>query len=754
MSNYQMINSDEIKSVTRMNAKGKIIFTFPYIESIGTDISYQDHVRLSMKTHKIVVSDVFNTVQGFRTVAVHAPVFKNGHYDGTLAFLLSFDKIAQKYIENIRVKESGYGWVVSENGIEISSPFLGHIGKNVYETYKDFPEIISLINETHKGEEGVTAYHYHSGRDTSGENVIMHAVYKRVSFNNTFWSIVIATPEDEITATLSGFRTNLLFVIIALLLLFMIFMYLIVRFQVIVEEQRKRESVLTDLRESESRYRYLFEQNPVPMLIYELDGLSILAVNDAFVAHYGYSNEEALTMLLTDLYPKHEREKISDFTKTLKGHAYAGEWHHLKKDGTQIIIEAHSHRFSYECRASRVAVINDLTERKRIEESLKENFLKFKTLFEINPDAIFITDANTLEIYDCNQVACVMNGYSHEELIGRSINILHLEQTTKIVDDAEGRHQFIEYLQHHNSVTQESIHRRKDGTLFPIETSMCLLTLDGRQFVMGIDRDITERKRAEDELKKYHEHLEEMVYDRTAELKIAKERAESADRLKSAFLATMSHELRTPLNSIIGFTGILMKGIAGPLNDEQQKQLGMAKGSAHHLLDLINDVLDISKIEAGQLVVSFNTFDYGKTLKNIVVTVQPLAEKKEIKIQLGISNDVIEINSDERRIGQVLLNLINNAIKFTDHGTVKIDCQVIDGNVITKVIDTGIGIKNEDMSKLFKPFSQIDTGLTRNHDGTGLGLSISQKLIEKLNGTITVESEAGIGSIFTVTVPL
>jgi signal transduction histidine kinase len=245
--------------------------------------------------------------------------------------------------------------------------------------------------------------------------------------------------------------------------------------------------------------------------------------------------------------------------------------------------------------------------------------------------------------------------------------------------------------------------------------------------LIGSVHDITEIRYAQEEIRKLNTDLEQRVVERTAELEVAKERAESADRLKSAFLATMSHELRTPLNSIIGFTGILMKGIAGPLNDEQLKQLGMAKGSAQHLLALINDVLDISKIEAGELVVSLRKFDFCKVLQDVASSVQPLVNKKNLTLQLNISENIKELYSDERRVGQIFLNLLNNAIKFTDKGHVTIDCEVTDNCIITRVSDTGIGIKKEDMKKLFKPFSQIDTGLTRNHEGTGLGLSICQK---------------------------
>lgn len=263
------------------------------------------------------------------------------------------------------------------------------------------------------------------------------------------------------------------------------------------------------------------------------------------------------------------------------------------------------------------------------------------------------------------------------------------------------------------------------------------------------------------DLRNLNEELEKRVSLRTQdlekankELEIEKERAESADRLKSAFLATMSHELRTPLNSIIGFTGILLKGIAGPLNDEQIKQLSMAKGSGQHLLALINDVLDISKIEAGQLVVSFSPFDFSKSLNKVISIVQPLADKKGLELKSDISPVMPDIISDQRRIEQIFLNLVNNSIKFTDRGFVEVKSILENNSVVTKITDTGIGIAEEDMDKLFRPFSQVDTGLTRNHEGTGLGLSICKRLLDKLGGSISVESKVNYGSVFTVSLPL
>lgn len=255
------------------------------------------------------------------------------------------------------------------------------------------------------------------------------------------------------------------------------------------------------------------------------------------------------------------------------------------------------------------------------------------------------------------------------------------------------------------------------------------------------------------ELQLANADMENRIIERTKELASAMQAAQQADMLKSAFLATMSHELRTPLNSIIGFTGILLQELPGNLNDEQKKQLHLVQNSSRHLLSLINDVLDISKIEAGQLDLQYSIFDLKKSIEKVLLLVKTQAEKKGLEVNTCYQHDYLEIECDQRRLEQVILNLLSNAVKFTETGSITITTMEQNECYIISIQDTGIGIPLSELDRLFKPFHQIDSGLTRKYEGTGLGLSICYQLLNLLGGRIVVKSEPGKGSTFRAIVP-
>jgi PAS domain S-box-containing protein len=308
---------------------------------------------------------------------------------------------------------------------------------------------------------------------------------------------------------------------------------------------------------------------------------------------------------------------------------------------------------------------------------------------------------------------------------------------------------------------------RSDLTGTPFDMEYRMLARDGRvvwfqdQTVLvrdhngqplywqGLKIDITKRKQAEDEIRKLNAELERRVEERTKELG-------RALRAKDEFLANMSHELRTPLNAILGLSESLIELAAGPLNEKQHKYVGMISESGNHLLSLINDILDLAKIEAGQIVLNINEVDLKQVCQASLRMINELAHKKNQQVTLEIDDAMGPVWADERRLKQVLVNLLSNAVKFTpENGKLGLEVQADEEEkrIMITVWDNGIGISESDLTRLFQPFVQLDSGLAREVTGTGLGLTLVAQMVRLHGGSVAVESEPGKGSRFTVILP-
>jgi signal transduction histidine kinase len=267
-------------------------------------------------------------------------------------------------------------------------------------------------------------------------------------------------------------------------------------------------------------------------------------------------------------------------------------------------------------------------------------------------------------------------------------------------------------------------------------------------------RVLTELTESRQQLSDLNTHLEQLVAERTAELLVAKDKAESSDRLKSAFLATMSHELRTPLNGIIGFSELLIDGKAGPMNPRQTEYVNDVLLSGLHLLRLINNILDISKIEAGKMEFYPEPFRVEAALQEVCSIVAPMAQAKQIEVRQAVDSACGEVSLDLPKFKQVLYNLLSNAIKFSrEQGRVEVVVGGTSQRLRMQVRDYGIGISPPDLNRLFVEFQQLDNTLSRKHEGTGLGLVLVKKIVQLQGGSISVESKVDEGTTFYVELP-
>jgi PAS domain S-box-containing protein len=494
----------------------------------------------------------------------------------------------------------------------------------------------------------------------------------------------------------------------------------------------QRKNAEKAIHAGEEIYRSMFK-NAANLIILTDKRRIVVDCNSRVEELLGYRQEELIGQPINRIILSDYLKKLQESSEEIenRGFSFNKEYRMIRKSGKPVDVNVNSSGLKDENgnHVQTIYIIEDINERKKAEKLVNESESRYRSLFQNNGAVIMLIDPDTGDICDANSAACSYYGYTREEMLSlniANINILPKEQILQELKQARSRD-----LNHFYFT-----HRLSSGELRDVENYSYPILMNGKIFLYVIISDITDTKNMQNELVR------------------AKMEAEVANKAKSEFLASMSHELRTPLNSIIGFSDMLLTQNFGPLNEKQLRYVSNISVSGGHLLKLINDVLDLSKVEAGKMELNVEKFSISSSVSEVKTLLTPLASKKSIQILSTVDQELTNIKADRTKFKQILYNLMDNAIKFTpEGGNVIVDARIGEDGAKITIKDTGVGISEKEAKKVFQPFTQLENSEFGKQEGTGLGLSLVKKFVEMHAGRIWVESEFGKGSKFIFTIP-